>query len=65
MSKVYFTIVEKAENYYECELPEDFEGTVKDFAKKFGVDKLFEHSLYVKTIDFLGASKKSIKSFGS
>lgn len=59
--KKYFTIEEKVLVKYNCELPYDFKGSPKEFAKKYGLKELFEHSLHEKVIEYTNPDIDSIK----
>lgn len=57
----YFTIEEKIVNKYKFELPDNFKGTPKEYAKKYDIEKLFENSLHEKIIKYIDSDINTIK----
>ena len=59
MSVKYFDIVEVVRIRYSCNVPDEYE-SVKEFADKEGLGKVFENSSHEEILDYLESDENTI-----
>ena len=59
MSVKYFDIVEVVRIRYRCDVPDEYE-SVKEFADKEGLSKVFENSSHEEILDYLESDENTI-----